>query len=140
MKTMSAHARASRPWATWYDRPSPPVTRPGAAPHTRTSYGMLARVVKTCAGMPTSRGLAPSRTRTAARRRRGDGTGRAYAGGDRRSVQAEDVHRVLGHAPLAQGVGVDGNEAVPEEQRFDPAGAGGLAGVVAGGHPGEVHV
>src|SRR3954467_99381 len=85
MKTRSAHASASRPWATWYDSPSPPLTSPGAAPHSRTSYGMLARVVNTCAGMPTSSGLAPSRTRTATRRRRGGGTrgGGAGAGGGR---------------------------------------------------------
>ena len=64
---MSAQASASSPCATWYDSPSPPVTSPGAAPQTRTSYGMLARVVNTWAGMPTSRGLAPSSTRTATR-------------------------------------------------------------------------
>ena len=75
---MSAQASASRPWATWYARPSPPATRPGVAPHTRTSYGMLARVVKTCAGMPTSSGFAPSSTRTATRCGWEAGTGRGY--------------------------------------------------------------
>src|SRR3954469_9564855 len=81
MKTMSAHSSASRPWATWYERPSPPVTRPGAAPHSRTSYGMLARVVNTCAGIPTSSGFAPSSTSTATRNSGESDTGRAYVAG-----------------------------------------------------------
>src|SRR6188768_1463184 len=70
MNTMSAHCSASSPSATWYESPSPPVTSPGAAPQTLTSYGMLARVLKTCAGIPTSSGFAPSSTRTATRPRR----------------------------------------------------------------------
>src|SRR3954453_14167097 len=77
---MSAHVSASRPSATWYASPSPPVTSPGAAPHTRTSYGMLARVVNTCAGMPTSSGFAPSSTRTAARCREEGDTGTRVRG------------------------------------------------------------
>ncbi len=44
-------------WATWYDRPSPPVTSPGAAPQTLTSYGMLARVVSGDADIEPLRAL-----------------------------------------------------------------------------------
>lgn len=47
---------------------------------------------------------------------------------------------MLGHAPLSGGVGVDGDDAVAEEEGLDPAGAAGPARVVALGHLDEIHV
>lgn len=72
--------------------------RPGAAPHTRTSYGMLARVEKTGVGIPTSSGLAPSSTRTTTRCRRGAGTGRGYVGRDFDTPTARPGRRHTGRA------------------------------------------
>ena len=55
--------------------------------------GMLGRVENTCAGMPTSSGLAPSSTRTATRCKRESDTGPGYARPGGSSLRPAGVRR-----------------------------------------------